>query len=135
MNAELSEQPIPTIKDNKFVEYIRDILPIELELKNPVPAGKVAELVFISELQGETAFSMELFPSMRDRAELCIPYQVSRNNSGKREHALDVIELCFLMHYKKEHNDESNAERIQKLSLEPMSDIENNITSLSFWNG
>lgn len=121
--------------NNEFVKYIRDVLPVELEAKNPIPAGKIAELVFVAELQGETAFSMDAFSSMRERAEICIPYQVTRNNTGKREHALDIIELCFLMHYKKEHNDETNAERILKLSAEPMTDIEKKITSLSFWNG
>lgn len=120
------------MKDNLFVQYIEKYLPVELGVDNPKSAGECARAIFLSELSGQVGQS----GTARERAALCMPYQVPFINLKKREHALDILELCILQH-RKIHHDENHAVRIAELSNKPISDIEKNITAITrdFWNG
>lgn len=123
------------ITDNLFLKYIRDIVPDELGANNPKAVGKLAEMVFLSEIAGEKAFSADNFDNVRERAAMCIPFQVGRGYQGKREHILDIIELCFHKH-NIEHHGINNPIRIEQLSNTPMTEIEQELvdSTMGFWN-
>ena len=107
-------------------------MPVELQTSNPKAAGSVAKLVFCAELEGKVGQT----DNARDRAVLCIPYQVPDSCFHKREHALDILELCILQHRTVKH-DENHAVRIAQLVPAPQTEIEKELTKITrdFWNG
>ena len=123
------------LTDNHFLHYIRDIVPGELEAENPEAAGKAAEMIFLAEMDGEKVFQAENFANTRERASMCRPFQVNRGYMGKREHILDVIELCFHLHNRECHGVD-NPVRIKQLEDSPMTEIEQELVTSSrgFWN-
>ena len=56
--------------------------------------SRVAELIYIAELEGDENFSSDKFDSVRDRCLLALPYFPA--NQDAYFNCLDVIELCAL---------------------------------------
>lgn len=116
-----------------ILQYIRDYLPKHL---NVHPAfGKVAELVFNSERINNPAFSNDKFESLRERAELGIPYQI--NNLDERERILNILEIILCKHRQEMHGENYN-NRIKKLLIDTnITEDEYNMIMKpkGFWSG
>jgi len=97
------------------LEYVNKYLPERLDV-NPV-FGDVAAMIFNLELAGDERFGNDKFDSLRERAELGIPYQVTDIEERKR--VLNVLELILCRHRQDKHG-EDYTDRIEELNKTTM---------------
>jgi len=122
--------------ENNFLIYVCDIVPRYIGIKNPKERGSVARLVFEQELKGNPDYANERYQSVRDRAELMMPYHVPCSALAKREHCLDIIEGIMLQHRQREHGEDHSARILEIKTGEFMTEFEQTILSekVDFWN-
>ena len=75
--------------------------------------GKIVELAYRAEQEGERVFSHDRFETARDRAQLAIPY-AAIVPMDRAQDVLNVVELAILQHRYHQH-DEKERQRIQLL--------------------
>jgi len=115
---------------------IKEFLTIEAPKRCVVnPAfGFVAGLVFDAECEGEKAFSIGNFPTMRERCKLGLPYIPV--NIAEYERCLNILELVHINHYEKRHNKTGEFDkRIEVLLKETvLTEEETKMIEADWWN-
>jgi hypothetical protein len=115
---------------------IKEFITIEAPKRCGVhPAyGKVAGMVFDSEQIGEKSFSMGMFPTMRERCKLGLPFIPVDIHAYER--CLNILEMVHIRHYEKRHGKTGEYDkRFSELEAETeLTAEESKMVNMEWWN-